>query len=169
MRHGTLSAFVTAAVLALTVLGCASTADLNTTGIDKTLTAQFARHDIKAATGKRVLWGGMIMGTKNLPEKTEIEVLAFPLDDRNQPNAQATATVRFLVEQKGYLEPIDYARGRWLTLTGTVLGARAGKVGDAPYDFPVVQADGLYLWPKDSEGGSSSTQFQFGIGIGVYR
>jgi len=33
----------------------------------------------------------------------------------------------------------------------------------------VVQADGLYLWPKDSEGGSSSTQFQFGIGIGVYR
>jgi len=164
---------LTIRILAMTIVfgttGCATTADLNTTGVDKTITPQFAKNDIKFATNKRVLWGGMIMSTKNLPQKTEIEVLAFPLDDQNRPEAQATATTRFIADHTGYLEPVDYARGRWVTLTGVVQGARAGKVGEAPYDFPVVQTDGLYLWPKDSAGGGSGTQFQFGIGIGVYK
>ena len=158
-----------AIALGLTFAGCASTANLKTEGIDKTLTAQFSQRDIQTATGKRVLWGGMIMSTKNLPGKTDIEVLAFPLDDWHRPNESATATVRFLAEHNGYLEPIDYARGRWLTLTGTVQGTRSGKVGEAPYDFPVVRTDGLHLWPKDTGTGSSGTQFHFGVGIGVWK
>ena len=164
-----MSRLIVPIAIGLFLVACASTPELNTQGVDKSMTAQVAQKNINSATGKRVLWGGMIMSAKNLPNKTEIEVLAFPLDDWNQPNQSATATGRFLAEHDGYLELADYARGRWLTLTGTVQGAQAGKVGEATYQFPVVRTDGMHLWPKESSGGSSGTQFQFGIGIGVIK
>jgi outer membrane lipoprotein len=154
------------AVTALT--GCATGTDLNTKGVDEALTAQHAHQDIKQATGRRVLWGGMIMGATNLKDRTVIEVLAFPLDSDHRPNSEATATVRFLAEHIGYLELIDYTKGRWITVTGTVTATRAGRVGEASYEFPVVQTDGIHLWTKDNRA-PSNTQFHFGIGIGIHR
>jgi outer membrane lipoprotein len=33
----------------------------------------------------RVLWGGIIVATRNLSQYTEIEVLGYPLDNRQRP------------------------------------------------------------------------------------
>lgn len=118
-----------------------------------------------AKEGERVLWGGTIVGARNLGEGTELEVLAYPLDRRQRPMRGRAAAGRFLVLSDDYLETLDYAEGRLLTVLGTREGMREGRVGEARYEYPVVRAETLHLWRP--EGQRQGVQPSFGIGIGV--
>lgn len=114
--------------------------------------------------GQRVLWGGLIIATRNLQDHTELEVLAYPLDDRQRPDTTAQPEGRFLADRAGYLEALDYASGRLVTLTGTVGAARAGRIQDSDYTYPLINVTAIHLWPA---GGAqdSDTQVHFGIGV----
>ncbi len=116
--------------------------------------------------GRRIVWGGQIIRMKNLADRSRIELLAFPLDSRQPPMVGELSLGRFLVERAGYLESADYASGRLLTVTGKLLERVRGKVDEAPYDYPLVEADTLYLWPLPS-GGLSWRGIHFGIGISI--
>jgi outer membrane lipoprotein len=50
-----------------------------------------------------------------------------------------------------FLDPQVYAPDRQVTVTGTLLRTEAGKVGEYPYTYPVIQADAWYLWPEATE------------------
>lgn len=150
----------------LLVTACATTPPLNLSGADPTLTPDAAVTNIDSARGRRVAWGGTIVATHNLKDITEIEVLGYPLQESGQPDVETKAQHRFLIIRKGYLESADYRAGRLLTAVGDVTGTRNGKVGEAPYVYPVLQADDLYLWPTENAGRGKSN-VQFGIGIGV--
>ena len=70
-------------VLLPVLLGaCASAPTFNTAGVDPFLTPQSVTTSPQAATGKSVQWGGTIIGTTNLQDRTRIEVLAYPLDSK---------------------------------------------------------------------------------------
>ena len=116
--------------------------------------------------GRRIVWGGQIIGVKNLADRSRIELLAYPLDGRQRPIVDEPSLGRFLVDRAGYLEPADHAPGRLLTVTGRLLQRVRGKVGDAPYDYPLVEAEEIYLWPLPSEG-LSWGGIHFGIGISI--
>ena len=116
--------------------------------------------------GRRVVWGGQIIGMKNLADRSRIELLAYPLDRGQRATVDEPSLGRFLVDRAGYLEPADYAPGRLLTVTGRLLKRVRGQVGDAPYDYPLVEADEVYLWPLPSEG-LSWGGIHFGIGISI--
>lgn len=109
-------------------------------------------------------WGGTIIGTTNLPERTQIEVLAYPLDSKARPNSNASPLGRFFLEQRGFLDPATYKQGRQISTVGTVTGTRNSMVGEASYDHPVVDARQIYLWPENQ--GSQGTGVIFGIGGG---
>ena len=68
----------------LLLSACATTPapTFDTIGVDPFLTPQGTTADPKMATGKSVQWGGSIIGVTNLPERTRIEVLAYPLDSK---------------------------------------------------------------------------------------
>jgi outer membrane lipoprotein len=110
----------------------------------------------------------MIAATKNLKDKTELEVVGYPFDSGNRPDVDAAPTGRFLVIQSGYLETADYAPGRLITVVGMVTETRTGTVGEAQYVYPVVAANKLQLWPR-SAGGRNEPSIHFGIGIGIIR
>lgn len=114
--------------------------------------------------GHRVLWGGPIVVTRNLPDYTEIEVLGYPLDRAQRPLTRREPQGRFLLRQAGYLEEIDYARGRLVTVTGVLAPAATGRIGEAPYTYPVVLAEELHLWPPAQR---ELAEPRFHIGIGV--
>ena len=116
--------------------------------------------------GRRIVWGGQTIRMENLADRSRIELLAYPLDSRQRPMVGEPSLGRFLVERAGYLEPVDYAPGRLLTVTGRLLKRVRGKVGGAPYNYPLVEADELYLWPLPSEG-LSWRGIHFGIGISI--
>ncbi|MES9863166.1 MAG: Slp family lipoprotein [Candidatus Thiodiazotropha sp. LLP2] len=126
-----------------------------------------------------IQWGGIIITTKNLNQVSEVEILAYTLDENGKPDTSSASMGRFIARQEGYLESGDYVSGRLVTATGQFLEVRSGLVGEADYNYPILICDQLALWPKESEkrarskprihfgfGASSGGSSYGGIGIG---
>lgn len=116
-----------------------------------------------------VIWGGHIVAVHNLADRSEIEVLAFPLDSSQRPKVGDSGNGRFIAVMHGFVEPMDYPEGSLMTLTGTLAGTRAGKVGEADYVFPLVQVDQAHRWTRQElESGRSNVHFGIGVGVGIH-
>jgi outer membrane lipoprotein len=151
-------------ILLLLLSACASGPTFNTGGVDRSLTPRGVAAEPQLATRKSVLWGGTILTTSNLKDRTRIEVLAYPLDTDKRPQRDSDPLGRFILERAGFLEPASYAEGRQVTAIGRVTGIRAGRVDETDYTYPVIDARQLYLWPRDR--GYSGSNVHFGIGVG---
>lgn len=162
---GLWSGLMLAASIVMLLAGCASAPPLDTDGVNRMLTPLVAASSSGQLAGQRVVWGGTIVQARNLRDRTELEVLAYPLDAGLSPDTSAQAQGRFLANKAGYLETVDYAPGRDVTLVGTVRGVRSGKVGATRYRFPVVTVQQLYLWPVRA--GRQGPNVHFGVGVGV--
>jgi outer membrane lipoprotein len=153
-------------IFLLTLLGllsaCASTPVFDTTNTDRSLTPQNAIAEPDASRGKTVLWGGIILDTKNLADSTQIELLAYPLSHDQRPLPDNRPLGRILIKKSGFLDPASYAQGKKLTVLGRVEGNLQGKVGESTYTYPIVNAEQLQLWSDQTE---SNTRFHFGLGI----
>lgn len=153
-----------ALVLAL-FSACASAPKFDLTGVDPALTPGRAATNIETVRSQRAVWGGVIVASRNLKDATQIEVLGYPLDRNNKPKQNDPPQHRFLVMHPGYLETADYAQGRLLSAVGTVAGTQEGKVGDARYVYPVLNATRLHVWPRESYARQSEPQIRFGVGV----
>jgi outer membrane lipoprotein len=114
-------------------------------------------------TGRTVILGGYIANTTNAEDATYVEVVEAPLDSRGNPGSADKSSGRFLVKSRRYLDPAVYAQGRRLTVAGEVEGTRPGRVGDAPYNYLLINGREFHLI-KDSDGGP-----RFHIGVGVFH
>lgn len=156
------------AVALLAATGCASTPKLDTAGVDRNVTPTLATQNIDAAKGKRAMWGGMILSGKNMPDSTQLEVLAYPLGDDSRPNRDAQPMGRFIAKSDGYIETAQYAPGRLLTVVGTVEGLRHGKIGESEYTYPVIDIQQKHLWPQTTSSyrpDNNNVHFNFGLGV----
>jgi outer membrane lipoprotein len=117
---------------------------------------------------RSVIWGGRIVGVKNLSDHSEVEILAYPLDSSQRPKASDNGSGRFIATMPGYVEPIDYPPGALITLSGKLDGTRAGKVGDASYVFPLVSVAQSHIWTaEEMRGGKPNINFGVGVGVGI--
>jgi len=107
------------------------------------------RADPRAHLGARVILGGDILATTPKAGDTEVEVLARRLDRGDAPDRSDSSSGRFLVRTPGFLDPAIYARGRRITVLGTVTGSEERPVGELPYAYPVIAAERIKLWPKE--------------------
>lgn len=121
---------------------------------------QFASH--------QVIWGGRIVGVTNLADHSEVEVLAYPLDKSQRPQANDSGNGRFIAVMPGYVESLDYPAGGLITVNGQLNGSRAGKVGQADYVFPLVQVNQSHVWTADEiNKGKNNVHFGVGVGVGI--
>jgi outer membrane lipoprotein len=118
-----------------------------------------------AHEGEIVQWGGVLTGTRNLADSTELEVVAYPLDKCGRPLTASGQTGRFVIVRPGFLETADYRSGRRVTATGRVKGVREGRLGEAPYAYPLLESYKVQLWPEDTAAGRSPRPWVT-IGIG---
>ncbi|HEY8682388.1 MAG TPA: Slp family lipoprotein [Rhodanobacter sp.] len=100
----------------------------------------------------RVRWGGEIIKTEPGPQQTCFYLLSRPLDSQARPEAGNAGENqgRFVACREGFYDPEVFTRGRELTITGTLHGTVSQKVGEFDYAYPRVEADVVYLWPKQS-------------------
>jgi outer membrane lipoprotein len=103
-----------------------------------------------AFIGVRLIVGGVIVATRNLPEGTEIEVMQKELDSVGNPKSEDFSRGRFVFRDKGYLEAEIYAKGRRVTGAGKIVGSKTEKIGERDYRYPILEAEELYLWEKEA-------------------
>jgi outer membrane lipoprotein len=142
---------------------CATSPKFDVDSIDLGITPKRVAAENTALRGRSVLWGGVIVNSSNLKEKTQIEILAYPLDSDQRPDLDKSPLGRFLAQQEGYLETSDYSQGRLITVSGVVGENLEGRIGETEYTYPVIQMDKYYLWPKASD--TPESRIHFGIGV----
>jgi outer membrane lipoprotein len=105
--------------------------------------------DAGAHKGERVILGGYILETVNEPGGSLLTMLQTPLNYQNKPKSQDLSEGRFLVQTEKFLDPEIFSKGRKLTVGGRVSGALPRPLGNRTYQYPVIEAEELHLWPKE--------------------
>lgn len=122
--------------------------------------------DPDAYTGETVLFGGDVIETQNLSDKTLVVILQRPLGSQGEPSAGDVSEGRFIITTPGFLDPAIYSPGRKITVAGTVAGKEVRPLGEIEYIYPIIEKRELYLWPEE-EAASDEPAVHFGLGIGV--
>ncbi|MBI5491507.1 MAG: Slp family lipoprotein [Deltaproteobacteria bacterium] len=105
--------------------------------VDRDITLDMVRSRPEQFVGKRVLWGGKILGTDNLEEHTEIEVLESSLGYDDTP-ANGTSKGRFIIQSKQFLDSNIYKANKRITVAGTIKGVEVRKIGKSDYRYPII-------------------------------
>ena len=133
------------------VSGCASVfSGQMLQGVDRSLTVGVLRTNPDRYRDARVVLAGEIIDTRPRAGGTEIEVLSRPLGDGDAPQRTDATDGRFIMIAPGFLDPAVYARGRRVSMVGTVLGGEERALGDQPYRYVLARPDQIYLWPIPS-------------------
>ncbi|MGI0153407.1 Slp family lipoprotein [Pseudidiomarina sp. WS423] len=101
--------------------------------------------------GQPARWGGMIAAVRNTDAGTEIEVVHLELQGWGRPVPSDQSDGRFRAKLAGFVDPMVYKEGRYITFTGTIAAAETGMIDEYNYLFPVLNASGKYLWPIQKE------------------
>jgi outer membrane lipoprotein len=117
-------------------------------GLDPTLNFQRLLESPEKFIGKRVMFGGVIVETRALPHGTEVEVVQKEIDFSGYPEMDNMTGGRFIFFNKEFLEPEIYSKGRGIIGVGKIKGTRISKVGERPYEFPIIEAEELKLLDK---------------------
>jgi outer membrane lipoprotein len=136
------------------------------TGVDHTISFQKLKENPEAFRGKTLLLGGDVIITENQPGKTNLIVLQHELDGDLKPLDNDQSKGRFIVMALEFLDPAIYAKGRRITIVGTVAGKETRQLNGIGYVYPVIEKRTLYLWPVEKIV-DSEPRVYFGIGIGI--
>ena len=99
--------------------------------------------------GDTVILGGYIIETKNLTDQSIIRVLQAPLGFGEEPESRDYSEGRFIISQKGFLDPEIYTKDRKITVAGTVVGSVFERVNEFPQPYLKIESREIYLWPED--------------------
>lgn len=140
-----MKSFILIFALAFLVGGCGSViSTTGLTGVDRSITVPAVQANPDSYTGKKVLWGGTIVSSENLTDTTLIEVLEAKLSISDMPGYDRSRG-RFLIEAKGYLDPLVYKADMNITIAGTIKGIMNKKIGEMTYPYPVIEPVELKL------------------------
>ena len=137
--------------LLLLVTGCAS---VISEGLlreaELGVTVPMVQADPKAYTGRKVVWGGLIISTENLEDKTLIEVFQTRLDSTQSPTREPLANGgRFIVSIEGYADPLIYREKKGITAAGVIAGIETKKIGRMDYAYPVLKPMEVHLFDME--------------------
>ena len=125
--------FATPLICLLAVLStqaCTTTSSNLTEAISRSPAVADIQKSEALADDTEVFWGGSIIETKNSGANTTVKVLAKPLHRDGSPRTGDATLGRFLISFEGFLDPVVYAPGRMLTVTGSVVDRRVEMIDD---------------------------------------
>lgn len=140
-----------ASMLALVMAGCSVISKDIRLDADRDIALPMVQANPDAYKGKKVIWGGIIMSSKNLAKKTVIEVLQTPLDISDMATDKERSQGRFLVESPVYLDTYLYDAGKEITVAGIIKGIAVQKIGERDYAYPVLEPLEIRVFEPKSE------------------
>lgn len=118
--------------------------------------------DPAAGVGATVIWGGMIIETRNLPDGTEFVVLETPLAYGEVPGGPEDSRGRFIARTSRYLDPAVFAEGRMITVAGEVAGKETRPLDEMLYTYPVIRLREIHLWRAPAYGPHGYPSYYWG-------
>jgi outer membrane lipoprotein len=142
-------------VLSLILFACAPVLDrtLMKEG-DRNVPLDQLRGNPEAYKGRLYVLGGVIVDAKFVSSGSQLEVLAVPVDSSGYPAETTRSGGRILAlypREKGLLDPMVYKKGREVTLAGTFVEARKGKIDDMDYVYPLFEIRDIHLWEEERD------------------
>ena len=150
-------------LLLILISGCATHPIFDDAVYQQQPTSETAVSDIDTFKNQNVLWGGILISIAHLENRTQLEVLNYPLFDNQKPDPDQPPYGRFIVLIDDYLEPTDFSEGGLVTIAGKISGTQKAKVGSSEQVYVIVEGDQIHLWPKKSR--YTNPGFNFGFGI----
>jgi outer membrane lipoprotein len=115
--------------------------------------------------GKSLVLGGTIIAVSNSADgRGELEILQRPLGYRLEPQLDDQTEGRFLVQQEGRFEDMNFVKGRKISLVVRVIGTVTRKLDQTDYVYPQFELIEHYLWPPGGGYSRDNVFFSFGIG-----
>lgn len=132
---------IIASAIVMMLMGCAPVlSDRFLQEANLSISFQEILNDPSFYKGKLVVLGGRIITTTAKNEETWIEVLQQPLDRQYRPESSDVSYGRFLIIIKGVVDPVIYASGRRITISGEVTGSIVMPIQELPYTYPVISS-----------------------------
>lgn len=151
------------------ILSACATPVLDLSSVDKNLTYAAARNSFSVFKDKNALWGGTLLAGTNLKQTTELEILAYPLDDYAEQIKNSNSFGRFKAIYKGYLELGEYSKDRRVTVVGRLVSLEKGMVGESEYLYPVLLIEQIKLWPIETTTIYDDSGLRYNFGIGIFH
>ncbi|MGH8601656.1 MAG: Slp family lipoprotein [Gammaproteobacteria bacterium] len=107
--------------------------------------------DAESHRGELVRWGGSIVEVENKENHTLVIVVAKALGRSGRPQGSDHSPGRFIARVEGFLDPDVYKTDREATVYGVIEGQLMRKIGEKSYEYPLVKAETVYLWPDYSQ------------------
>ncbi len=109
------------------------------------------KENIDKYKGELFILGGIIVNTKNTDEGSIIEAVHTNVNSYGNIIDPDVSSGRFMALEKGYLDPLIYKKGRYITVAGVLTGSRTKKIGEFDYNYPLLEIRELYLWKEEKE------------------
>lgn len=99
--------------------------------------------------GLVVRWGGRIVETRPLSDRTCFDMIGSALDHDGRPGDMTDdGSGRFVACKAGFYDPAIFLKNREITVLGRIDGFENRKIGEYDYRQPRVAADVVVLWPE---------------------
>ncbi|KML67396.1 Slp family lipoprotein [Pectobacterium peruviense] len=95
--------------------------------------------------GQESRFGGRVVSIRNDVNKTRLEIASMPLDSGAKPRLDMPSEGRFIAYVNRFLEPVDF-KDQLVTVVGPITGTEQGAIGDKPYRYVVIDAQGYKRW-----------------------
>lgn len=99
--------------------------------------------------GLPVRWGGRIVATRPMGQRTCFELIGSALSVYARPRHMADEGYgRFVACAPGFYDPALYLKNREVTVLGRIEGFEPSRLATPGYAQPRVAATSVYLWPQ---------------------
>jgi len=115
-----------------------------------------------------VRWGGIIIDVENEENFSLVQALFYPLNYFGRPKLNRLYGDRFVIKSTEFLDPVIYARGREITVVGTLNGDIERTVGKKVIRVPLILSTATHLWPKYYHNDYYSYSYSYGYGYRTY-
>ncbi|MBP2166947.1 outer membrane lipoprotein [Erwinia toletana] len=95
--------------------------------------------------GQESRFGGKVVKVTNLTGRTRLEIATQPLDSSARPILGAASVGRIYADINGFIDPVDM-NNQMVTVIGPIKGTEKGEIGQAAYNFVVVNVTGYQRW-----------------------
>jgi outer membrane lipoprotein len=118
--------------------------------VDESVSFTDLKADPSAYQGKTVMLSGIVLKSKRVKDRTEIEVLQIPTGSGAAPTKdRARSQGRFLAFKSGeFLDPAVVDAGTPVTVVGEVREAVTRSLDDGDYRYPVVEIEHVVDWDE---------------------